>query len=175
MAVEPALPGDDRRAGVAGRPDWHQPRRAHRCARPARRSRSSSRMSAERPVLADVAVEEGVLGACLMRPAALDAVRLVVQPDDFSRPSHGLVLAAAIAVSDQGGTADAVTVSAWLAEHRQLSAAGGRAAVSTLASIAVPTENAAEHARVIAALAERRRRAQQLEQALIAERNGGVT
>ena len=99
----------------------------------------------------NVEAEESVLGAMMVSEAANQAVILDVRlkREDFYRNSHRLIFAAARALHEGSDPVDALTVSAWLEKSGELAEAGGKEAVSHLASTVPAAGNAAHYAKIV--------------------------
>src|SRR5829696_7379301 len=74
-----------------------------------------------------IEAEQSVLGAVLLSDATLYALRieLNLQPDDFYRPSHGVIYDVMLALYEEGEPVDRLTVVEKLKESGQLEAGGG--------------------------------------------------
>jgi replicative DNA helicase len=92
----------------------------------------------------DLAAERAVLGAVMLSPSALDRVSGVLTPDDFYRPSHGVLWARIVAMAAAGEPTDAVSVASSLTHHGLMSNAGGAPYLHTLIH-EVPTAVNVEH------------------------------
>jgi replicative DNA helicase len=97
--------------------------------------------------------EESVLGAMMLSPAAIGAVRDIVGPGDFYRESHALIYTAALALADRGEGVDWITTTDELERTGKLEQAGGKARVAELAVSVPATANAAHYARIVHKLA----------------------
>ncbi|UJA18929.1 replicative DNA helicase [Thermoleophilia bacterium SCSIO 60948] len=97
--------------------------------------------------------EESVLGAMMVSESAISAVLLDtrLRKEDFYRHSHRLIFGAALGLHDDSEPVDALTVSAWLEEKGELAEAGGKEAVSHLASTVPAAGNAAHYAKIVKA------------------------
>lgn len=95
--------------------------------------------------------EESVLGAMMVSEATITPVILDVRlhEDDFYRPAHRTIFRAAKKLYEDGEPVDALTVSEHLAQHGELAEAGGKEAVSHLASVVPAAGNAAHYARIV--------------------------
>ena len=80
--------------------------------------------------------EGSVLGAMMVSEGAIAPVILDVRlhDEDFYRERHRIVFRAITGLYEQGEPVDALTVSEYLAQHGELAEAGGKEAVSELAS-----------------------------------------
>ena len=95
--------------------------------------------------------EESVLGAMMVSEAAITPVILDVRlrDEDFYRQPHRLIYQAARKLYEDGEPVDALTVSARLDQNGELAEAGGKEAVSHLASTVPAAGNAAHYARIV--------------------------
>jgi replicative DNA helicase len=95
--------------------------------------------------------EESVLGALMVSSGALDAVILDVRlgDDDFYRERHRLVFRAIKRLYERSEAIDAITVSELLRSEGELEEAGGRDAVSHLASVVPVPGNAKHYAEIV--------------------------
>lgn len=73
----------------------------------------------------DLEAERGVLGAMLLSRDAIATAAELVSADDFYKPAHGHVFAAAVALEARGDPVDEVTVVDELGRMALLDAAGG--------------------------------------------------
>ena len=73
----------------------------------------------------DGEAEQSVLGAILLRAAALDEVADLLIPDDFYRTAHGQIYRVMLALYNQERPVDLVTVTARLKELEWLDNVGG--------------------------------------------------
>ncbi len=105
----------------------------------------------------DLDAERAVLGACLMSPAALDTCREIVNGWDFYRPAHEMIWDAFVDVHETGEPVDPITVGDRLREVGLIDQAGGSAALHDLTASVVSPASAEYHARIVAAVAVRRR------------------
>lgn len=101
--------------------------------------------------------EMGVLGALLVRNAAYEAVQPILRPGDFYLPLHGRIYEAIARTIDAGSVADPVTLKRQFEGDPALEEHGGARYLAKLAGSVVTIINAEHYARVIAALARRRR------------------
>src|ERR687892_1173615 len=95
--------------------------------------------------------EESVLGALMVSGGALDAVILDVRlnDEDFYRDRHRLVFKAIKRLYERSEAIDAITVSELLRSEGELEEAGGRDAVSHLASVVPVPGNAKHYAEIV--------------------------
>ena len=95
--------------------------------------------------------ESSVLGAMMVAEGAIAPVILDVRlhDEDFYRERHRIVFRAITGLYEQGEPVDALTVSEFLAQHGDLSEAGGKEAVSELASTVPVPGNARHYAQIV--------------------------
>jgi replicative DNA helicase len=95
--------------------------------------------------------EESVLGALMVSEGTLDAVILDVRldDDDFYRERHRLIFRAVKRLYERNEAIDAITVSELLKSQGELEEAGGRDAVSHLASTVPAPGNARHYAEIV--------------------------
>jgi replicative DNA helicase len=95
--------------------------------------------------------EGSVLGAMMVSEGAIAPVILDVrlQDEDFYRERHRIVFRAVTGLYEQGEPVDALTVSEYLAQHGELAEAGGKEAVSELASTVPVPGNARHYAQIV--------------------------
>ena len=95
--------------------------------------------------------EESVLGAMMVSEAAIDPVVLEVrlEADDFYRGRHATVFRAIHELYERSQPVDALTVSELLTSQGKLDEAGGRDAVSALASSTPVPGNAGHYAQIV--------------------------
>src|SRR3954453_10210462 len=95
--------------------------------------------------------EESVLGALMVSEAAMNPVILDVRLEDtdFYRERHRIVFRAIKTLYERSEPIDALTVSELLAQQGELEEAGGREAVSNLASSVPVAGNAKHYARIV--------------------------
>jgi hypothetical protein len=97
--------------------------------------------------------EESVLGAMMVSPGAIEAVRDRVSVEDFYRASHGLIYRAALALHGRGDAVDWITVADELERTGKLEEAGGKARVAELAVSVPATANAWHYAEIVREMA----------------------
>lgn len=90
----------------------------------------------------DQGAEQAVLGAMLVRPAAIDDVTDMLRGADYYRPNHQTIHEAIVALHQRGEPVDMVTVASELTKRGELERAGGAPYLHTLAS-EVPLPGAA--------------------------------
>ena len=109
--------------------------------------------SNEAPLLLphNLEAEESVLGAMMVSEAAIDPVVLEVrlEADDFYRGRHSTVFRAIHELYERSQPVDALTVSELLTSQGKLDEAGGRDAVSALASSTPVPGNAGHYAKIV--------------------------
>jgi len=95
--------------------------------------------------------EASVLGAMMVSEGAITPVVLDVRlhDEDFYRERHRIVFRAITALYEQGEPVDALTVSEFLTQHGELAEAGGKEAVSELASTVPVAGNARHYAQIV--------------------------
>ncbi len=95
--------------------------------------------------------EGSVLGAMMVSEGAIAPVILDVRlhDEDFYRERHRIVFRAITGLYEQGEPVDALTVSEYLAQHGELAEAGGKEAVSELASTVPVPGNAGHYAQIV--------------------------
>ena len=103
--------------------------------------------------------EESVLGAMMVSETAVTSVIVDVhlRDDDFYRERHRLIFRAAKSLSERGEPVDALTVTEQLTQMGDLTEAGGKEAVQSLASTVPVAGNADHYARIVKANAMLRR------------------
>src|ERR687892_2862137 len=123
--------------------------------------------------------EESVLGAMMVSEAAITPVILDVrlQNEDFYRDRHRAAFGAIKALYERSEPIDALTVAELLSQRGELEAAGGKDAVSTLASTVPAPGNARHYAAIVKqnALLRRLDAAAKRIQQSVAERDGEPT
>jgi replicative DNA helicase len=106
----------------------------------------------------DLAAEQSVLGAVLLRADALDEIRDAgLTGEDFYAPRHEAVWRAMVALADRREPPDAVTVVSELSRRGDLATIGGPAYIHTLLSGVPTAANAGYYARIVAEKAVLRR------------------
>jgi replicative DNA helicase len=95
--------------------------------------------------------EENVIGALMLSgDEALGAVAEILEPSDFSRPSHGLIYAAVLELSAASLPIEPISLAEWLEQKGQLkSIEGGRQRIHELAALVPASRNIAHHARIV--------------------------
>ncbi|HEV7713100.1 MAG TPA: replicative DNA helicase [Asanoa sp.] len=105
----------------------------------------------------DVAAEQSVLGGMLLSKDAIADVIEILKTGDFYRPIHATVFDAILDLYGRGEPADAVTVSALLANSGDLLRIGGAPYLQTLMASVPTAANAGYYARIVAERAVLRR------------------
>nr|WP_308442493.1 replicative DNA helicase [Asanoa ferruginea] len=105
----------------------------------------------------DVAAEQSVLGGMLLSKDAIADVIEILKTGDFYRPIHATVFDAILDLYGRGEPADAVTVSASLADSGDLMRIGGAPYLQTLMASVPTAANAGYYARIVAERAVLRR------------------
>jgi replicative DNA helicase len=93
--------------------------------------------------------EESVLGAMMISPLAIAAVREIVDASDFYRESHGKIYRAALALADRGEPVDAITLTSELETRGELEAVGGRVRLHELSLLVPASANAGHYAEIV--------------------------
>src|SRR3954453_14891927 len=95
--------------------------------------------------------ESSVLGAMMVSDGAIAPVILdaPLHDEDFYRERHRIVFRAITGLYEQGEPVDALTVSEFLAQHCDLSEAGGKEAVSERAPPFPVPANARHYAQIV--------------------------
>ncbi len=115
------------------------------------------RQEFERTPPADLAAEQCVLGGMLLSKDAIADVVEIVRSADFYKPAHAIIFDTILDLYGRGEPADAIMVSAALADSGQLSKVGGAGYLHTLVSVVPTAANAAYYARIVAERAVLRR------------------
>src|SRR6266540_866848 len=101
--------------------------------------------------------EQAVLSAMLMDPVAIDAASNILDDTMFYREGHRRIYRAMLALQDQGGVVDPLTLSEALQRRGELESSGGKDYIAFLVD-AVPTAaNITYHAELVRENALRRR------------------
>jgi replicative DNA helicase len=103
-----------------------------------------------------IEAEMAVLGAILTNERAIDMVA-DLRAEDFYHPSHKLVYAAAVALSERGRQVDLITIHEELRAREQLEEVGGSAYLSELQLMVPFTLHTEEYARIVQEHSRRRR------------------
>jgi replicative DNA helicase len=103
--------------------------------------------------------EEAVLGACMLRPEAVDTARGVLEPGDFYRPAHETVWRALVALQAEKAPTDPIALGERLGRAGDLPRVGGPEYLHRLVQaglMAPAVENVAYYAAMIRRTAELR-------------------
>jgi replicative DNA helicase len=93
--------------------------------------------------------ERSVLGAILLRNDAINAAVEVLQPDDFYREAHQLLLEHMIQLSERGAAIDLVTLAESLSRADALEKVGGPAYITRLVDGVPRTTNIEYYAQIV--------------------------
>jgi len=95
--------------------------------------------------------EQSVLGAVLLSDTTLPALIIdeKLHPDDFYRPSHGLVYQAMLDLHSIGEPVDALTLVEHLKQAGQLDSVGGRATIDLLSAAVPSVGNVRQYAKIV--------------------------
>ncbi len=93
--------------------------------------------------------ERSVLGAILLRNDAINAAVEVLQPDDFYREAHQLLLEHMIQLSERGAAIDLITLSEALDRADALEKVGGPAYITRLVDGVPRTTNVEYYAQIV--------------------------
>lgn len=104
-----------------------------------------------------LAAEMAVVGAVIQWREAAEQVADLISAEDFYRPAHQMVYAAALALADDGKPVDPTAVLGLLSVRDELQRAGGGGYLHTLMQHAAVGGSWTYHARQVAADARRRR------------------
>ncbi len=105
----------------------------------------------------DVAAEQGVLGGMLLSKDAIADVIEILKSHDFYRPIHSTIFDVVLDLYGRAEPADALTVSAALADSGDLQRIGGVPYLHTLIESVPTAANAAYYARIVSERAILRR------------------
>ena len=101
--------------------------------------------------------ERSVLGAILLRNDAINAAVEVLQPEDFYRDAHQLLLEHMISLSERGAAIDLVTLAESLTRADALDKVGGPAYITRLVDGVPRTTNIEHYAQIVKEKATLRR------------------
>ncbi|AMY11658.1 Replicative DNA helicase [Luteitalea pratensis] len=118
--------------------------------------RPSSFMN-ERTLPHNLDAERSVLGAILLRNDAINAAVEVLQPEDFYRDAHQLLLEHMIQLSERGAAIDLVTLAESLTRADALEKVGGPAYITRLVDGVPRTTNIEHYAQIVKEKATLRR------------------
>ncbi|MCL4233863.1 MAG: replicative DNA helicase [Deltaproteobacteria bacterium] len=96
----------------------------------------------------DIPAEMGVLGAVLIRNAALDEVRPVLRAEDFYRTTHQKIFAAMTALADEGRAVDLITLRDRLGGDA-LENTGGLKYLDDIQDVVATSAYAVHHANIV--------------------------
>jgi replicative DNA helicase len=105
----------------------------------------------------DHEVEQAVLGAILLEPAALPCAQELLTPDDFYDSRHRHVFEAMLELAGESGVLDLLTLGDLLERDGALAHIGGRGALAELLTAVGSASNIAHHCRIVSDHAKRRR------------------
>ena len=95
--------------------------------------------------------EQSVLGAVLLSDSTLPALIIDehLQPEDFYRPSHGLIYQAMLDLHSVGNPVDGLTIVEHLKQAGQLDSVGGRATIDLLSAAVPSVGNVRQYAKIV--------------------------
>jgi replicative DNA helicase len=111
----------------------------------------------ERTLPHNLDAERSVLGAILLRNDAINAAVEVLQPEDFYRDAHQLLLEHMIQLSERGAAIDLVTLAESLSRADALEKVGGPAYITRLVDGVPRTTNVEHYAQIVKEKATLRR------------------
>jgi replicative DNA helicase len=111
----------------------------------------------ERTLPHNLDAERSVLGAILLRNDAINAAVEVLQPEDFYRDAHQLLLEHMIQLSERGAAIDLVTLAESLSRADALDKVGGPAYITRLVDGVPRTTNIEHYAQIVKEKATLRR------------------
>ena len=97
----------------------------------------------------DLALEEIVLGACMLEKPAFDSVADILKPETFYSEKHQLILAAFLALCGANEPVDLMTVATQLMSTKKLEAVGGPQKIAELTGKVSSSANILYHARIL--------------------------
>ena len=103
----------------------------------------------ERTLPHNLDAERSVLGAILLRNDTINAAVEVLQPDDFYREAHQLLLEHMIQLSERGAAIDLVTLAESLSRANALDKVGGPAYITRLVDGVPRTTNVEYYAQIV--------------------------
>ena len=103
----------------------------------------------ERTLPHNLDAERSVLGAILLRNDTINAAVEVLQPDDFYREAHQLLLEHMIQLSERGAAIDLVTLAESLSRANALDKVGGPAYITRLVDGVPRTTNVEHYAQIV--------------------------
>ena len=107
--------------------------------------------------LRDNEAERSILGALLVEPGSVNLVKDKLRAQDFSKPSHGTIYSAILAIAERGILPDLISLAEELRARGVLDQCGGAAYVSTLTSASFTSANIEYYAGIVHDLALRRK------------------
>lgn len=105
----------------------------------------------------DLSAEQAFLGSILLRPEVMHEVVDIVYPDDMYSGKHRQILKAIRALYDEHNPVDAITVSTYLKDHKQLDSAGGSSYLAELMNAVPSASNIEYYAEIVSKKAALRR------------------
>ncbi len=97
----------------------------------------------------DLTAEQALLGAIMIKPKALAEITDSVKSLHFYAEKHRLIYQAMLALDESGDPIDAVSISSYLKNKKQLEAAGGSAYLAELVSTVPSTSNLVYYAELV--------------------------
>jgi len=97
-----------------------------------------------------VELEQSVLGAMMLDPRAIDAVRSTLSPNCFYHAPHVAIYEALCSLHDQGEPVDLLSLGQHLGRLGRMDVCGGAVYLAKLASEVATAANAEHHARIVA-------------------------
>lgn len=95
------------------------------------------------------AAEKAVLGAILLDPPSIKAVKDTLTPDDFHHSAHQAIYAAMLDVHESGSVVTLTTVTERLKQRKRFATSGGSAYIMTLEADAASSVGIEHHAAII--------------------------
>jgi len=105
----------------------------------------------------DLGAEQAFLGSVMLKPEVMHDVVDVVYPDDFYSGKHRIIFKAMRALYDEHDPIDAVSISNYLKNKKQLDQIGGSSYLAELVNTVPSASNAEYYAEIIAKKASLRR------------------
>lgn len=105
----------------------------------------------------NIEAEQGFLGTLLLNPGVFDDVGDIVTAEHFYHPAHQRIFSAIAALHGQGVTPSPVTLRNFFTDDADLKKVGGPEYLADLAANVITVVNAADYARTIGQLYQRRR------------------
>ncbi len=97
----------------------------------------------------DIAAEQALLGAIMLRPGSLNDVADIVAADAFYVQKHKMIFKAMITLFDKNEPIDAVSLSSILKEQKSLDSIGGSSYLAELVQMVPSASNAAYYADIV--------------------------